>query len=180
MPNQKIPQYLNKDQVDALLAHAPHRRCEILILLQWRAGLRVSEALGIRYADISFRPPTLRVRSGKNGKERIVPLHPELRSALRWTPQARRHAATPLIGASRQSAWNWVKKSYEKAVAANDMPAGLNVGTHTLRHSFARHCIANGVKINQLQIWLGHAYLNTTLVYLALIPDPDGFMQKID
>ena len=61
------------------------------MLLQWRAGLRVSEALdleaanlALEAADLSLHPdqPTIRVRQGKGGRSRIVPVHPELLNAL--------------------------------------------------------------------------------------------------
>ena len=54
------------------------------MLEQWRAGLRVSEALDLEVRDLSLDSthPTLRVRSGKGGKSRLVPVHPELHSAL--------------------------------------------------------------------------------------------------
>ena len=57
-------------------------KAELLILLQWRAGLRLSEALNVAASDFSLDAdmPALRVRMGKGGKSRIVPVHPELQS----------------------------------------------------------------------------------------------------
>ena len=54
------------------------------MLEQWRACLRVSEALDLEVQDLSLdtATPTLRVRSGKSGKSRLVPVHPELHGAL--------------------------------------------------------------------------------------------------
>jgi hypothetical protein len=50
-----------------------------MMLEQWRAGLRVSEALD---PSLDTPYPTIRVRSGKGGRSRLVPAHPELHSAL--------------------------------------------------------------------------------------------------
>ena len=59
-------------------------KAKLLMLQQWRAGLRVSEALDIEVRDLSLdtASPTLRVRSGKGGKTRLVPVHPELHGAF--------------------------------------------------------------------------------------------------
>ena len=51
---------------------------------------------------------------------------------------------------------------------------GKRVGTHTLRHSYARHMLMNGIPINYLSRWLGHSSTQTTLIYLELVPDPTG------
>ena len=56
---------------------------------------------------------------------------------------------------------------------------GRKVATHTLRHSYARHLLLNGIPINYLSRWLGHASIATTLVYLELVPDPAGSLAAI-
>ena len=54
------------------------------MLTQWRAGLRVSEALALDVSDLSLDSdlPTIRVRSGKGSRSRVVPVHPELAAAF--------------------------------------------------------------------------------------------------
>ena len=61
------PEYLDKPEVDALMAAAPNPRARLLMLLQWRAGLRVSEAIVVERRDLTLGVdrPTLRVRQGK-------------------------------------------------------------------------------------------------------------------
>ena len=178
----KLPDYLDKAQVDVLIEYAPNDSAELLFLLQWRAGLRISEALNLRYADITMSNdmPTLRVRAGKGGKDRLVPLHPDLKNRLRWAPRSRRKAQEPLFSITRQTGWNWIKRAYLNAQRAARLPPGLIIKTHTLRHSFARHCIAQGVPINQVQIWLGHSHLTTTMIYSQLVPDAEGKMQTVE
>ena len=57
---------------------------------------------------------------------------------------------------------------------------GKRIGTHTLRHSYARHLLMNGIPINYLSRWLGHSSIQTTLIYLELVPDPTGSLQSGD
>ena len=56
---------------------------------------------------------------------------------------------------------------------------GRRVGTHTLKHSYARHLLVNGVPINYLSRWLGHSSIQTTLIYLELVPDPTGSLAAV-
>ena len=70
--------------MNAIIRATPSPKENLLLLQQWRAGLRVSEALALEVRDLSLdtASPTLRVRSGKGGKSRLVPVHPELHGAL--------------------------------------------------------------------------------------------------
>ena len=49
---------------------------------------------------------------------------------------------------------------------------GRRVSAHTFRHNYARHLLLHGVPINYLSHWLGHRSIQTTLIYLELVPDP--------
>ena len=59
------------------------------------------------------------------------------------------------------------------------LSVGRKVGTHTLRHSAARHWLSSGIPINVVSRWLGHASLQTTLIYLEILPDPLGEMGRV-
>ena len=67
-----------------LIAATPNPRVRLLILEQWRAGLRVSEALALQTRDLYLDTdrPTLLLRQGKGRRPRVVPVHPELQAAL--------------------------------------------------------------------------------------------------
>ena len=54
------------------------------------------------------------------------------------------------------------------------LPPGREVGTHTFRHSYARQLLMNVIPINFLSRWLGHTSIQTTPIYLELVPDPSG------
>ncbi|MCH7971706.1 MAG: tyrosine-type recombinase/integrase [Chloroflexi bacterium] len=61
----------------------------------------------------------------------------------------------------------------------NDPRKANPAGLHTLRHSAARYWLLNDVPINVVSKWLGHANLQTTMVYLELVADPGGFMERV-
>lgn len=177
-----LPEYLEYDEVQAVLRHAVDARARLVMLVQWRAGLRVSEALAITTGDLSLdsERPTLRVRQGKFGKARVVPVHSELADAFRTAMAYGRHGKDyHLVDAHRSTVWRWVRAAVKKAEAIGVVPPGRRVGTHTLRHSAARHWLASGVPINVVSRWLGHASLQNTLVYLEVLPDPLGDMERV-
>ena len=68
---KRIPEYLEADEINAIIRAAPSPKAKLLMLQQWRAGFRVSEALDLEVRDLSLdtASPTLRVRSGKGGQD---------------------------------------------------------------------------------------------------------------
>ena len=178
---KRIPQYLEAHEVNAIIKAAPSPRAKLLMLEQWRAGLRVSEALDLEVRDLSLDTthPTLRVRDGKGGRSRLVPVHPELHSALTTALAYGNINQGKLVKAHPTTAWRWVRAAVKRAEELGVLPPGKHIGTHTLRHSYARHYLINGVPINYLSRWLGHSSIQTTLIYLELVPDPIGSVATI-
>ena len=178
---KRLPEYLEADEADAIIRAAEDPRAKLLMLTQWRAGLRVSEALALDVSDLSLDSdlPTLRVRSGKGRKARVVPVHPELAAAFRMALSYGNVAEGRLIEARRSTAWRWVQAAVERAERLGAIAPGRRVGTHTLRHSYARHLLMHGVPINYLSRWLGHSSIQTTLIYLELVPDPTGSLAAV-
>ncbi len=177
---QTLPEYLEPSEVEALINAAPHGIARLLFLVQWRAGLRISEALALDVADMRLvgDRPTLRVRQGKGGNDRVVPIHPELAAGLR-SAMAFGNIKGPLFDASRSTGWRWLKQALRRAEELGSITPGRRVATHTLRHSAARHWLESGVPINHVSKWLGHASLQSTLVYLEILPDPSGYMERV-
>ena len=181
LASKPLPQYLEAHEVNAIIRAADDPRARLLMLEQWRAGLRVSEALALEVSDLSLdvELPTIRVRSGKGRKARVVPVHPELGAAFQTALAYGNVAEGRIIDAHRTTAWRWVQKALEKAEQLGAIPPGREVGTHTFRHSYARHLLMNGIPINFLSRWLGHSSIQTTLIYLELVPDPSGSLAAV-
>ena len=179
---KKLPEYIEAHEVNALLRAAPNPSARLLMLIEWRAGLRVSEALALEVGDLSLNVelPTLRVRQGKGRKARIVPVHPELNSALTSALQyGNVSQEAKIVKAARSTADRWVKESVTRAQRDGAIAPGRNISNHTFRHSYARHLLMNGIPINYLSRWLGHSSIQTTLIYLELVPDPTGSLAAV-
>ena len=179
---KKLPEYIEAHEVNALIRAAPNPRARLLMMIEWRAGLRVSEALALEVGDLSLdvELPTLRVRQGKGRKARIVPVHPELLSALSSALQFGNIAESDkIVKASRSTADRWIKEATAGAQKAGAIASGRRISNHTLRHSYARHLLMNGIPINYLSRWLGHSSIQTTLIYLELVPDPTGSLAMV-
>ena len=178
---KRKPEYFEPDEVNAIIRAAPNPKAKLLMLEQWRAGFRVSEALDLEVRDLSLdtATPTFRVRSGKGGKTRLVPVHPELGAAFQTALAYGSVSDGRIIDAHRTTTWRWVQKAHAKTEQLGAIPPGREVGTHTFRHSYARHLLMNGIPINFLSRWLGHSSSQTTLIYLELVPDPTGRLATV-
>ena len=110
---------------------------------------------------------------GRSGSTRSWPRRSEWRCPTGMSREGR------LIEAHRSTAWRWVQAAVERAERLGAIAPGRKVGTHTLRHSYARHLLVNGVPINYLSRWLGHSSIQTTLIYLELVPDPTGSLAAV-
>ncbi|MFH1485657.1 MAG: site-specific integrase [Chloroflexota bacterium] len=176
-----LPEYLERDEVEGVARCAPHMRAGLIILEMWRAGLRISEAVALEVSDIHLDEvsPTLRVRKGKGNRPRVVPVHPELAGALRTTMDFGGKKRGRLVECHRSTAWTWVKKAVASAIERGYLAPDRLVTPHTFRHSAARHWLANGIPINVVQRWLGHKRLQTTLIYLEILPDQLGLMERV-
>ena len=182
-----LPEYLSPAEASALIERAKHANQRLAMLVMWRAGLRVSETLDLRVDDLRLDEigadgsprPTLVVLGGKGSKDRLVPVHPELRSAFKilLPHNARGH----IWHEKRVTAYRWVRHAARESAKAGELSVerGERVSPHTLRHSAARHWLQAGVPINAVSAWLGHSSVAATMRYLRLVPDASGSMQFI-
>jgi site-specific recombinase XerD len=170
--------FLTRPEIDALLA-APDRarwtgrRDHTLLTLALQSGLRVSELVALRSADVVLgRGAHLRVL-GKGRKERVTPLTTHTVAALRaWTDEYGGAPTDPLFPgpAGRPLGRDAIRKLVVKhaRTAAGPCPSltSKQVGVHTLRHSCAMSLLHAGVDLATIALWLGHEDLRTVQIYL--------------
>ncbi|MCL4116528.1 UNVERIFIED_CONTAM: hypothetical protein GTU68_016062 [Idotea baltica] len=140
-----------------------------VVTLLYGCGLRISEALGLKFKDAPL-PDVLKIR-GKGGKERMVPVLPVARDAVQTYLKLCPHAQTPndaLFLGKRGGPLNprLIQKVVEQARMQLGLPASAT--PHALRHSFATHLLEAGGDLRAIQELLGHASLSTTQAYTAV------------
>ena len=163
-------------EIAALLAAAPEGRDRAFLSAVYACGLRLDEARHLQIADLDIARAQLRVRRGKGGKERVLPLPASLLERLRdYWRRERRHR--PDYFPDARNAWLFAGKipgqPLSKGTAQNIYLRAIRAsgvkrkkGIHTLRHSFATHHLEGGVEITAVQRMLGHTGLATTSRYL--------------
>jgi site-specific recombinase XerD len=167
---RRLPIVLSHEELMAFFDHVPSLKYRAALMTCYGAGLRVSEAVALKVADIDSHRMLLRVEQGKGQKDRYAMLSPRLLDVLRrywralraclwlfpsWRPT--RH----LCAASLQTACR------EAALRAHIQK---HITVHTLRHSFATHLLENGTDIRIIQVLLGHSRIDTTAQYTAVSP----------
>lgn len=162
---QKLPAVLTRAEVARLFATVRRPRFRTFFRLIYACGLRISEALQLEVRDLR-EPGRVHIRAGKGDKERYVPLPELMREELRAWWKTHRHPRWLFPGAVRPMGMNAAQHCMRLARVEAGLPAGTVV--HTLRHSYATHLLEEGVSIRLISAYLGHASLETTLIYTHL------------
>ena len=95
----------------------------------------------MRDLSLDTPSPTIRVRSCKGGKLRLVPVHPELHRVLDSALAYGDISQGRIIEAHPTTAWRWEQAAVKRAEELDPIAPGKRIGTHTLRHSYARHLL---------------------------------------
>jgi integrase/recombinase XerD len=183
---QILPIVLSRAEVRGLLGAVIEPRFRTVLSLMYHCGLRVGEAVAIQVRDVHGRetPPRLHVRNGKGGKDRFVPVAPQMIQELRaWY---RTHFNPTLLFPSPGRGWADRSQSLSQSMGKSAAPmsvssvqmayrlaraaSGVNSAstTHSLRHSYATHLLEEGVSLRQISHYLGHESLDTTVIYTHL------------
>jgi len=169
------PTVLSIDEVRLILKAARAPQAKTFFTTVYSCGLRLSEALALEVGDIDSERMLLRVRKGKGGKDRDIPLPDSTLEVLReyWLTHKNPRLLFPALGRRRNQG-----RTAERPMAQGSVQGALRrilkelpkikkpATTHTLRHSYATHLIEAGVNIRLVQQYLGHASLVTTMIYL--------------
>jgi integrase/recombinase XerD len=172
---QRLPTSLSENDVEALLSAPPLEsdlgvRDKAMLETLYATGLRVSELIGLKRAQVNTQAGVLKVL-GKGSKERLVPLG---ETAVEWIRRYDETARGVILGEqkseslfvtghgaamSRQMFWKLIKRY---AIIAG---VRAEISPHTLRHAFATHLLNHGADLRVVQLLLGHSDISTTQIY---------------
>ncbi|HEY9036097.1 MAG TPA: site-specific tyrosine recombinase XerD [Pseudomonadales bacterium] len=170
-----LPKSLTEDDVEALM-NAPDvsevlgLRDRAMLELVYACGLRVSELVGLRMANLGINQGVVRV-TGKGGKERLIPMGEE---AMNWLSRYLKESRPVLLGSGgedvlfpSQRSQPMTRQTFWHRIKHHAMVAGIHkpLSPHTLRHAFATHLINHGADLRAVQLLLGHSDLSTTQIY---------------
>lgn len=171
------PKSLNETEQHALtlaVNRGNNLRDVALIKLLLGTGLRSSEVANLKLADVELLPRSaseakgwVHVRAGKGGVSRRVPLNSQVRKALRDYLEEVRHQGTLetdyfFVGERGRLTTKGVAYIVRKYAYQAQLP---HCSVHTLRHTFAKNLIDQGVSLDRVGLLLGHASLDTTRIY---------------
>lgn len=171
--SKKLPKTLDVDQVAGILEATPDSVLEIRDLaifeLFYSSGLRLSELVMLDLRDISFSEGILKVRHGKGGKQRQVPVGVKATNAIqKWLAYRPDSSTDALFVTARGSRLG--QRSVQLRLERWCVKSGLSehIHPHMLRHSFASHMLEASQDIRAVQELLGHADVSTTQIYTHL------------
>lgn len=167
-----LPVVLNKREVRELLKAPKYLKHRLMLAMLYGCGLRSYELCNLLQSDIDFDRRTVLVKKQKGKVDRYVPLSPHLARGLKvyfstenpvkyvFNSQVTKDGA---VGPLTTTGIQWVIKECRSKVNTQK-----KFTAHTLRHSYATHLLEDGMNIMCLKELLGHAHIETTIVYLQV------------
>lgn len=179
-----------QEQMQELYRKTADLQEKAILNLAYGCGLRVGELVKINKEDINLQENVVIVEKGKNNKRRLIPLTNTLKEELQEfifsieidegdSPTLRRQNQQRSTG-SRPLFYNMKNRRMQSGSFVRILKQLLletefgkkfttqewrKIGMHTLRHSIATHLLENGMKLEQIQYFLGHDHIETTEIY---------------
>ena len=161
---RKLPVILAPEEVADIINRVRNAPAKACLWTIYSCGLRRCEAVALKAEDIDSRRMVLRVRKGKGGKDRYVPLPQRTLVMLRryWAAYRPEGRLFPVRG-GRAMCPRYLGRIFKAALGQSGVRKDATL--HTLRHSYATHLLENQVNLRTIQEVLGHASPRTTALY---------------
>lgn len=165
---QRIPNVLSQEEVFKVINAPKNIKHRAILWTIYSAGLRISELINLRITDIHSEGGYILVKNSKGKKDRKTILSTYLIELLRAYYKTYKPSFWLFEG---QSGGQYSRSSIQQILKRAVAKTGTNPWTtvHTLRHSFATHCIENNINLRYIQNMLGHNSPKTTEIYTKTI-----------
>jgi len=165
--SKKLPVVLNGEEVKALIKSCDLLKHKLLISLCYGCGLRCAEVRNLRIADVDTVRAMIHVRQGKGKKDRMLPMGVMLSRGIKTYLAAEKPQRFLFEGHDGNV---YSQRGAQWAISQAVKRSGISkeVSLHTLRHTYATHLLEQGVNILTIKALLGHAHIETTMIYLHL------------
>lgn len=162
--DEKLPIVLSKKEVKTILDCTQNLKHKTILSTIYSAGLRLSEVVNLKIADIDSERKLIYVRGGKGKKDRTTILADELLNLLRKYFRIYKPKIWLFEG---KDGTHYSKRSVQKIFYLSLKKAKVDkkASVHTLRHSFATHLLEQGEDLRYIQKILGHKSSQTTEIY---------------
>ncbi len=168
----KLPVILNRSELRELFIAPTLLKHRILLTLTYSAGLRSQEVCNLKIADIDFERKNIHVHQGKNKKDRILPLSYYMAKGLLHYLYVEKPQVWLFGGKEPGSHYSGRGLNSVMRSALKKTGIQKEVSIHSLRHSYATHLLEDGLNIVTIKDLLGHAKIETTMIYLHVAQCP--------
>lgn len=163
---KKLPIVLTIQEVRRILSLINIVKYQIALKVIYSCGLRLSEGINLKVADINSERMIITVRNGKGGKDRNVPLPERTLHLLReyWKLERPKQFLYPSnTNTVKPISMTTLQCAFKAALKSSGIQKSAVI--HTLRHSYATHLLQYGVDLRVIQEILGHKSPKTTAIY---------------
>jgi integrase/recombinase XerD len=164
----KLPVILNRSELRELFKAPTLLKHRIVLTLIYSAGLRSQEAINLKISDVDFERKTIHIRQSKYKKDRMVPLSAYMAKGLRKYFSVEHPYTWIFNGKEADGRYSVKGLSWVMRQALKKTGITKDVSLHSLRHSYATHLLEDGVNILTIKELLGHANIDTTMIYLHM------------
>lgn len=160
-----LPNVLSKEEVKSILDAPVNLKHRAMLSLIYACGLRRSELINLKPADVESTRGLLVIRQSKGNKDRVVPVSVKVVEMLREYYKAYRPKEWLFEGQIRGEQYS--STSLQEVLKKSVLKAGIRkpVTLHWLRHSYATHLLESGTDLRYIQELLGHKSSRTTEIY---------------
>lgn len=165
--SKKMPVVLSEQEVKSLIKACDLLKHKLLLSLCYGCGLRCAEVRKLKVAHVDLGRGLIHVSQGKGKKDRMLPMGTMLKRGIEKYIAAEKPRTYLFEGVNGEA---FSQRGAQGAMAQAVKKAGLlkEASLHTLRHTYATHLLEQGINILTIKALLGHAHIETTMVYLHL------------